>query len=66
MKSNAYFYGEGVEVPEFPADILMRRIELLKEKRAELYEPHYMNRDEDHIREIDEAIDLFEKLSRIT
>jgi len=66
VKSNAYFYGEGVEVPEIPANILMRRVELLKDRRSELYEVHYMKRDKKHIREIDEAIDLFEKLSRIT
>ena len=66
MKNNSRLYGEGVEVPEIPADIIIRRIELLEEMKAELYEVHYMKRDKKHIAEIDEAITFWEKLSRIT
>ena len=65
MRDNAYLYGEDVEVPELDTHMVMRRVELLKENRALLYEVHYSKRNNEKIREIDNAISFWEKLSRM-
>ena len=50
MKTNKYLYGEDAEVEELPADIIMRRVEILEEHLKELYTVHYMDRDYERIR----------------
>jgi len=39
--TNEYLYGKDIDVPEIPEDIIMRRIELLKEHLEELLEHSY-------------------------
>lgn len=63
MKNNAYLYGEDVEVPEIPAEVIVRRIELLKEHLEELLEIDYKTRDLERIRHVVKAISFWEKLS---
>ena len=62
--SNEYLYGEDVEVPALDAEVVMRRIELLKENREELYELHYTKRDEMRIRAIVKAINYWERMQK--
>jgi len=44
LKSNSYLYGDA-EVPEIPADIIMRRVELLEDNLCELLKTPYQTRD---------------------
>ncbi len=62
--SNEYLYGEDIEVPALDAEVIMRRIELLKENREELYELHYTKRDEMRIRAIVKAINYWERMQK--
>ena len=62
--SNKYLYGEDVEVPALDAEVVMRRIELLKANREELYELHYTKRDEMRIRAIVKAINYWERMQK--
>ncbi len=62
--SNEYLYGEDIEVPALDAEVVMRRIELLKENREELYELHYTKRDEMRIRAIVKAINYWERMQK--
>ena len=65
MLDNAYLYGEGVEVPELDTHMIIRRIELLEEHRAALYNVHYMDREYEKISNIEKAITFWTKLSRV-
>ena len=58
-----YLYGEDVEVPEIPAEVIMRRVELLKEKRFELLEVNLLKRDGSRVNSITKAIDFWEALN---
>ena len=62
-KSNEYLYGEGVKVPEIPADVIVRRIELLKENLEELLEHSYYTRDGQRINDILAAIKFWETIN---
>ncbi len=62
--SNEYLYGEDAEVPLLDSEVIMRRIELLKEHRCELYELHYTERDETRIRAVVKAISYWENMQR--
>lgn len=62
MKTNDYLYGEGVEVPELPRDVVMRRIELLRDHLGELLNENYMRRDTVKIRAINKAIAFWAEL----
>lgn len=62
--SNEYLYGTD-EVPEIPADVIMRRLELLEDHLGELYEVHYMQRDQKKIRAIEKAIKFWEAASEM-
>ena len=66
MHSNAYLYGEGVEVPEIDPYVIIRRLELLDDSLTEvnavnLYERDLVKRDE-----ILEAIHFWENINKVT
>ena len=52
---NEYLYGVE-DVPSIPADIIMRRLELLKDNLEELLEHSYYIRDNDRVRAVLKAI----------
>ena len=56
MKTNTYLYGDDVEVPEVPADIIVRRVELLRDNLDELLKVHYADRDGKRCNDIIKAI----------
>ncbi len=63
MKTNKYLYGEDAEVEELPADIIMRRVEILEEHLTELYTVHYMDRDYERIRAVDKALKFWHSIN---
>ena len=62
-KDNAYLYGEDVEVPTIPQDIVMRRIELLKDNLAELLNHSFYTRDGDRCNAVLKAIKHWESIN---
>ena len=52
---NEYLYGVK-DVPSIPNDIIMRRLELLKDNLEELLEHSYYSRDSDRVRAVLKAI----------
>ena len=64
MHNNEYLYGEDVEVPLLDAEVIMRRIALLKDHLEELYKPHYTKRDEARIRDVTKAVDYWQKMQK--
>ena len=66
MKDNNYLYGEDVEVPEIPNEVVMRRIELLKDNLAELLDHSYYTRDGQRVNDVLKAIDFWEKINKET
>ena len=67
MQKDSYLYGEDVEVPEIPSEIVMRRVELLKDHLAEKLEHSYHTRtseDSIQINKILKAIDFWEHINR--
>ncbi len=66
MHLNSYLYGEGVEIPDIPAEILLTRITPLKEHLEEMNEISFADRTyEDTIQmgEIHKAIDFWERIN---
>ncbi len=61
--TNAYLYGEEVEVPEIPQEIIMRRIELLKDNLAELLDHSYYTRDGARVEKVLKAIRFWETIN---
>ena len=64
MKDNSYLYGEDIEVPEIPADIIMRRIELLKDNLEKLLDHSYHTRDTERCNAIFKAIKFWEQIGK--
>ena len=64
MKTNEYLYGEGVEVPEIPAEIKVRRIELLNERLNELLEVPYHMRNSIRVKAVMCAIEFWENIDK--
>ena len=62
--SNEYLYGD-VDVPPLPADVIMRRITMLEDHKAELYEVPYMQRDTKRIRAIEKAVKFWERVEEV-
>jgi hypothetical protein len=58
---NEYLYGVE-DVPSIPNDIIMRRLELLKDNLEELLEHSYHNRDDDRVRAVLKAIRYWENV----
>ncbi len=61
--TNEYLYGEEVEVPEIPQEIIMRRIELLKDNLAELLDHSYYTRDGARVEKVLKAIRFWETIN---
>ena len=64
MKTNNYLYGDDVEVSEIPADIVMRRIELLKDNLEILLDNSYHTRDNDRVTAVLKAIKHWENINK--
>lgn len=64
MKTNNYLYGDDVEVPEIPADVIMRRVELLKDNLEELYDVPMESRDNYRIRAVTKARDFWRDINK--
>ena len=62
--SNLELYGTE-DVPLIPSYIIMRRIELLDEHKAELYEVPYIQRDFNTIRKVEKALKFWERASEM-
>lgn len=65
MVTHEYLYGgDNIdEVPDIPQDIIMRRVEMLKEHMAELLAVDYKNRDFKRVDDISSAIDFWNKIN---
>ena len=63
MITNSYIYGEDVEVPEIPGEIICLRIELLNEHLAELLNVHWSIRDRVRVDAVLKAIDFWSKIN---
>jgi len=64
MKSNKYLYNSD-EVPEIPADIILKRLELLNEHLSELLDVHYNKRELGKVRDVERAIEFWEKMREV-
>jgi len=62
MTSNLYLYGTD-DVPEIPAETVMRRIELLKDNLTEVMSKHYLDRDNEKKGKILRAIKFWETIN---
>ena len=62
MLENKYLYGTD-DVPEIPAHVIMRRIELLDDELTDILEAHYTKRDLKRKRAIEKAIKFWEDIS---
>ena len=58
---NIYLYGTN-DVPEIPAEVVMRRLELLKENLSVLLENTWDKRDNQHVNAILKAINYWENI----
>ena len=58
-----YLYGKDVEVPEIPQDVIMRRLEALKEHLAELLEHSYHTRDNIRVSAVLKGIKFWESIN---
>lgn len=65
MKTNEWLYGQDIDVPEIPAYVITRRIELLKEHLEELLEASYKKREFSRVRDVLKAIDFWEDMKRV-
>ena len=59
MLTNQYLYNSD-EVPVIPAEVVMRRIELLQENLRELLEVNYRIRDNERVQTVVKAIEFWE------
>jgi len=63
MDDNTYLYGKEVEVPEIPADIIMRRVELLNDTLTDLLSEPLLERDTLKINRVLKAITFWETIN---
>jgi len=63
VKDNTYLYGEDVEVPSIPEEIIMRRTEALKEHLHELLDHSYHIRDGERVSAVIKAIHFWENIN---
>ena len=61
--SNEYLYGIEVEVPEIPAELIVRRLELLNENMEELLKEDFRTRDLTRTKAVFEAIRFWENIN---
>jgi len=64
LKSNSYLYGDDTEVPEIPAEVIMRRVELLDEHLFELLKVSYKTRDNARVRAVIKARTFWTSLNK--
>jgi len=62
MVSNEYLYMDN-EVPEIPADIIIRRVEALNDTLEELMDVPYLQRDGARVRAVVKAIHFWEDIN---
>ena len=65
MRTNSELFGSFVEVPEFPADVIMRRIELLKDRLEALLDQSYNTRDNLLVHDVIKAIKWHENINKM-
>lgn len=65
MHTDEWLYGQDVVVPEIPAYVITRRIELLKEHLEELLEVPYKKREFERVRDVLKALDFWDDMKRI-
>jgi len=58
---NKYLYGTD-DVPDIPAEVVMRRLELLNDALAEVKDMHYLARDNERKNAILKAIQFWENI----
>ena len=63
MLTNEYLYGTEVEVPEIPAELIVRRLELLNDNLELLLEVDYRVRDNERVAKVIDAIKFWETLN---
>jgi len=63
MTKSAYLYGEDVEVPEIPNEIIVRRLELLNDHLTELLEVPWMTRDAEKCNAVLKGIKFWETIN---
>lgn len=63
MLDNEYLYGKDVVVPEIPQEIIMRRLELLRDNLAELLDHTYYHRDDVRCNAVLKAIKFWENIN---
>ena len=64
MTTNEKLYGKGVVVPPIPRGIADERIKLLSANMRVLLSVHFMEQDNDAIREVTEAMKFWDRLRR--
>ena len=62
MKDNIYLYDTD-DVPEIPNEIIVRRLELLKDNLAELLDHSYHTRDTARVNALLKAIKFWENIN---
>jgi len=62
-KSNEYLYGEDIEVPEIPQEIVVRRIELLNEHLEEILAEPYFSREAFRCNAVIKALSFWENIN---
>ena len=60
--SNAYLYGDEVEVPDIPADVIARRLAALSDNLEELLNHSYYDRDQTRVNAVLKAITFWETI----
>lgn len=63
MLGNQHLYGEDVEVPEIPAEIIMRRVELLKDHLDELLDVPWYLRDGGRCNDVMKVISFWKNIN---
>ena len=61
--TNEYLYGEDIEVPNIPEDIINRRIKLLNRHLKRLLDVSYRERDLKRVSDILKAIKYWETIN---
>lgn len=64
MLTDEYLYGVEAEVPEVPSEVIVRRVELLKENLEELLDQSYHTRDGKRCNDIIKAISFWENINK--
>ena len=60
--SNDYLYGEGVEIPDIPADVIARRLAALSDNLEEILNHSYYTRDQTRVNAILKALKFWETI----